>query len=340
MVSSPKTPPPPDPVATAAAQGGANRDTAITQQAMNFVNQVGPDGNLTYDKIGEDTFTDSLTGKAYTIPRYQATTTLSESGQRLKGLNDQTQENVATIGRDQSARIGTLLSNPVNLNNDAVESRLNELASKRLDPQFAKDEEALRTRLANQGIGIGSAAYNSEMERLSQARNDARNQLLLSGRGQAIQEILTERNQPLNEITALLSGSQVSQPNFISTPQTQLANTDYQGAVYNSYQGALKSAEMKQQSQNAMMGGLFGLAGTLGGSYLRGPFSQSDRRSKTDIEPVGKLDNGLTVYRYRFKAGGPFQIGLMADEVEEVKPHAVATLPNGFDGVDYLEATR
>jgi hypothetical protein len=304
---------------------------------MNMINQVGPDGSLTYAKTGDDTFTDSLTGKTYTIPKYTATQTLSEAGQRLQGINDQTQQNIATIGRDQSARIGDLLGKPVNLNNEATEARLMELGSKRLDPRFARDEEALRTRLVNQGIRPGTAAFDAEFGNFTQGKNDAVNQLLLTGRQQATQEALTERNQPINEITALLSGSQVSQPNFINTPQTQVGGTDYQGAVQNAYQGQMAGYQNKVASQNAMMGGLFGLAGTLGKAAI--PMI-SDRRLKTEIEPVGKLDNGLTVYRYRYKAGGPFQIGLMADEVSDLHPDAVERMSNGFDAVHYDMAVQ
>lgn len=336
MVSSPKAPPAPDPVATAAAQSGVNRDTAIAQGAMNMVNQVGPDGSLTYDKIGEDTFTDSLTGKTYNVPKYQATTALSPAGQRLQGMNEQAQQNLAQISVDQSAKIGGILGTNVNLSNDAVESRLLDLGSKRLDPQFQKDEDALRTRLANSGVQAGSAAWNDEFGRLTQAQNDARNQLLLSGRGQAVQEILTERNQPLNEISALMSGSQVSQPSFVNTPQTQLANTDYQGAVYNSYAGQMDAYKQKVASSNAMMGGLFGLAGSLAGA---GAYAyKSDRRLKKDIERVGTLDNGLPTYAFRYHGDDKLYFGVMSDDVREHRPDAIKQTPDGFDMVDYARA--
>lgn len=50
--SGPKAPPPPDPVATANAQGQVNRETAITQANLNRVNQRTPEGTLTYNNIG------------------------------------------------------------------------------------------------------------------------------------------------------------------------------------------------------------------------------------------------------------------------------------------------
>lgn len=332
-MKTPSAPPPPDPVATANAQTASNVATATANQAMNFVDQVGPDGSLKYSQIDTITIPNGL-GGTISVPRYLATTELSEAGKALKGVNDQTEMNLATIGRDQSAKIGSLLGTNVNLTNDAVENRLLELGSKRLDPQFARDEEATRTRLANAGIQQGSDAWIAEMGRLDQAKNDARNQLILSGRGQSIQEILTERNQPLNEISALLNGAQVSQPNFINTPQTQLAGTDYQGAVRDNYNAQMQAYQSKVSSQNAMMGGLFGMAGTIGKAFMPVP-TPSDRRLKTDIVELATLRNGLPVYSFRYIGDDDLQIGLMSDDVRKLRPEAVVVMANGFDAVHY-----
>jgi len=63
----------------------------------------------------------------------------------------------------------------------------------------------------------------------------------------------------------------------------------------------------------------------------------SDRRMKTHITPVGRLDNGLTVYSYQYKFGGPFMLGVMADEVAVLKPEAYVKGGGGggYDAVDY-----
>lgn len=74
-----------------------------------------------------------------------------------------------------------------------------------------------------------------------------------------------------------------------------------------------------------------------GMQYLGGIFS--DRRLKEDIQKVGKLDNGLYVYSYRYKAGGPVHIGVMADEVEAVMPEAVGNI-GGYKTVRYDLAVR
>lgn len=95
--------------------------------------------------------------------------------------------------------------------------------------------------------------------------------------------------------------------------------------------GNYKSAQDKITNDANPMNAMLGAAVSVGASKL-----MSDRRLKTDIRAVGKLDNGLTVYRYRYKAGGPVHIGVMADEVAKVRPEAyVKGAAGGFDAVDY-----
>ena len=70
-------------------------------------------------------------------------------------------------------------------------------------------------------------------------------------------------------------------------------------------------------------------------------FSMSDERMKEDIQPIGELFDGQTIYRYRFKGDpkGETRIGLMAQDVEKRKPRAVAEI-DGMKGVDYEDATE
>lgn len=323
-MKTPSSPPPPDPKETAAAQSQMNRETAVTQYGLNATNQITPDGSLTYDNIGS--WGDGT-------PRFQATTSLSAPNQAIYNTNKVTEQNIANIGRDQSARIGDLLGTPMKLGNEASEARLMDSGMKRLTPQFARDEESLRTRLANSGIRAGSRAWDTEMERFGQTKNDAVNQLLLTGRGQANQELLTERNQPINEITALMAGSQVDNPQFQQTPSPNVAGVDYTGLVSNNYNAAMDAWKTKVASNAQMMGGLFSALGSVASMGMM----RSDRRLKTDIERVGELDNGLPVYLYRYKDGGPFHIGLMADDVEKTHPQAVGYI-DGYKAVDYAEA--
>ena len=250
------TPSPPDPVATANAQSSMNKDTAIAQQNLNAVNQVTPQGSLNYSVSGYN---------SDGTPIRTATTTYSPQEQQIYDLGTQTRQNIGQIGVDQSSRIGQLLGQPVNLNNDATEARLMQLGQSRLDPVLQQRRSSTETDLINRGITPGTEAYDRAMKAVTQGENDAYNQLLLTGRGQAVQEALTERNQPINEISALLSGSQVSQPSFGNTPQTSVQPTDYSSLVNNNYQ-----AQVSQS--NAMWGGLAGLGGAALGGWGGGGF--------------------------------------------------------------------
>lgn len=90
------------------------------------------------------------------------------------------------------------------------------------------------------------------------------------------------------------------------------------------------------------LGSLFGLAslatpGAGGTSALGNIFGKSDRRLKTDIRAVGKSFDGQTFYLYRFLGEMEWHVGLMAQEVEKIRPDAVAEI-DGVLHVNYVKA--
>jgi hypothetical protein len=64
----------------------------------------------------------------------------------------------------------------------------------------------------------------------------------------------------------------------------------------------------------------------------------SDRRMKENIKEIGKLFDGQVVHSFNYKGDPRTQIGLIAQEVEDHKPHAVG-LAGGMKTVDYDKAT-
>ena len=264
-----RAPAPPDPRQTAQAQTGTNIGTAIANNTMGMVNQITPDESLTYSQTGTYKYTDPYTGQVYDLPNYTATTQLSEAGQAIKNQNNTTQLNLATTGANQSGFLKDYLGNVWNPDTSAIEGRLMELGSQRLDPRFAQEEDRLRTRLANQGVTAGSEAFNREMSSLGQMRNDAFNQLMLQGRGQAFSELQAQRNQPINEISALLSGSQVSNPQVQMMQPQGAATTDVAGLINSNYNQRLQGWQQQQARSQNLLGGLFGLgaAGITGGLF-------------------------------------------------------------------------
>ena len=63
---------------------------------------------------------------------------------------------------------------------------------------------------------------------------------------------------------------------------------------------------------------------------------RSDRRLKTDIVEVGTVANELPLYRFRYRGEPETYIGVMAQDVLEIYPDAVATGPDGYYWVNYL----
>jgi hypothetical protein len=117
----------PDPAETAAAQTGTNVGTAISNAFLGNVNQVTPDGTLTYDKTGSYGWKDPYTGKTYDIPTFTATQTLSPEQQAVKAQQDKAKLNLGTLAADQSGFLTEYLGTPFDGSNEATEARLMEL---------------------------------------------------------------------------------------------------------------------------------------------------------------------------------------------------------------------
>jgi len=78
-------------------------------------------------------------------------------------------------------------------------------------------------------------------------------------------------------------------------------------------------------------GGGGGRGGGRGGGGRR-----SDIRLKQDIVPLGRLDNGLELYRFRYKGSDrTAYVGVMAQEVQRIDPSAVWRGADGYLRVNY-----
>lgn len=312
----------PSPVATANAQTASNRETAITQAGLNMVNQTDAYGNkLQFSQNG--TWSDGT-------PKFSATQTLSAPQQQLLNTGVATQQNLANLAQEQSGRISGLLNQ--DLDWSAQQNYLNDLTRQNLDPQWSQMQEANEQDLINRGLRPGSDAYNRAKDQFLQSRSSAYNNANLNNYNSALQSQLALRQAPLNEIMALAGQGQIATPSFAATPQTGVAGTDVAGITQSAYNTA-------NQGYNSMMGGLAsagaGLLAAPSTSILGGLFGLSDRRAKTDIKRIGQTDSGVPIYRFRYKHGGPVQIGYMAQDLLETHPHAVVEGPDGLYRVQY-----
>jgi hypothetical protein len=151
------------------------------------------------------------------------------------------------------------------------------------------------------------------------------------------------RGMPLNEITALMSGSQIQNPTFQPYQGQNVAPAPVAQAVAQQAQYGQNLYNQQMGQANANTAGLFSLGGAglgalgtmgstaSGSAALAGMFS--DRRLKSNIERIGTHPLGIGIYEYDIF--GKRDVGMMADEVESVSPASVITHPSGFQMVNY-----
>jgi hypothetical protein len=342
---TPKAPAAPDPAVTAAAQSATNKETAYWNAMLNNVNQYTPYGNIEYTQTGDGTYDPTKP------PQFSSKITLNPEQQAIIDSQTRSEGALANLGEQQLGRISQNANTPFSFSGlpDAFTSEDAQTASRRgeealmsrLEPRFAQDEERLRTRLLNQGIGQGSEAYRREFDQFGQTQNDARMQAILQGanyggalqdqslqrRNQGINEYTTQRNAPLNEYIGLTSGVQVQNPSFQNINYGGINPVDYAGLVNQQYQSKLGQYNQKVAGNNATQSGLFSLAGTAAG-FL------SDPRLKENVVHVGK-ENGHNIYEFDYKDGSGRFRGVMADQVSKIEPNAVMTHPSGYQMVNY-----
>lgn len=351
---SPKQPTSPDPAQTAAAQTATNKETAYYNALLANMDQSTPYGNLTYQNLG--------TPEA---PKFTSTINLSPEQQQLYNTTTASDNALASLGYDQIGRIRDSVSTPYSYSGIGNEISADDIATQqsnaeaaylsRLNPQFQRDEEALRSRLINQGIGQGSQAYQREMDTLNQMKNDARTQAVLAGqqyggtaqqqalqrRNQGIQEYDAQRNAPLNEYIGLTSGSQIVNPQFASGGNQGTQPVDYANLVNQNYQAQMGQYNANLAAKNNTSSSLFGLGGSVLGGFAGSPVGSaaiaglfSDIRLKENIKHVGE-ENGFPIYKFNYiNIPEKTFTGVMAQDVENIMPEAVIE-SEGYKKVNY-----
>ncbi len=199
---------------------------------------------------------------------------------------------------------------------------------------------------------MGSANLNNSALQTVFGDRMANAQMNNQTHAQQLQDLLTSKNQPLaesgqmiNNYNALKNGSQVNYPQFGGTPQGNVAGTDLTSGYNNQFNAQMGQYNGQIAQNNATTTGLYGL----GASALASTASQwapylaslSDRRAKENIEKMATRPDGLGIYQFEYKpafkdvSGHGVHIGFMADEVEQLYPHAVIMGPDGFKMVNY-----
>jgi hypothetical protein len=348
MGKSSKTPQAPDPRVVAGAQTQQNRDTAGYNAALNRTNTYGPAGSQEFTNTGID----PTTGAPIYRQDIKLDPQLEQQWRAQLGQNDTLNQAVNNLaGQIQGQQPFSLSGLPqMSTNyNDLRNSQADSLYKQNtafLDPQFKQGEDALRSRMANQGIVEGSEASQNAMGDFGRSKEFAYGQArdkAISGAGQEadrafgmesqarnqmLSELLTQRNQPMQELQQLRGMTGVNMPQFEGQAQVGSTPADITSAMNNQYQGQVDSYNAKQQTKNANLQTAASIAAM---------FALSDERAKDDIEPIGELNDGTGLFSFRYKGSDVPQVGVMAQDVEKRDPSAVRMRPDGLKEVNYTK---
>jgi hypothetical protein len=324
--SAPSPPPAPDYAGAASATAAGNKENTIAAQQGSMVNQQTPYGNLNYNQTGSWDSTGN--------PKYTASIDLSPTGQQLLDYAQKSQLGMGALQSGATQNLQNAFAQPFDQQSvNDIYNKSYDLNKARLDPQWSQNEEMQKSELQNQGIMQGSQAYDNAMRTFNQGKNDAyqqAQQAAIATMPTTFQLGTAARSQPLNELNALMTGSQVTNPQFGQTPQQQaVPGPNYLGAAQaqGQYNQGLYNSEVGQA--NSFNSGLMGLGGAIGSGLIT---RYSDIRLKSNIKRIGTHKLGIGIYEYDIF--GARETGVMAQEVLQVKPDAVIHT-TGFMRVNY-----
>lgn len=270
----------PDPKVTAAEQLNLNKKTSAFEAKQNRYDMSNPFGSVSWKNLGTEE-----------NPRWVQNTKLSPQQQRLYNSQLGTQNYMAWKankmlpsatwalskgGYNAAGALGALQKQGVMGGDLATRKHVEDALMARLNPSLMQDEEALRTRLANQGLQYGTEAYGNAMRDMNQRVNDARLGVVAQG-GQEMQlaqnldlnrrnQIMEEatgrqaadaasRNQRLAELSAMIQGGgSINMPTYQGAQNVSTGSAPDLGALVNSnYQGKVASNNANTASNNALM---------------------------------------------------------------------------------------
>jgi len=321
-----------------AALQGIGLDTAANAQGFNQALQTGQFGNQAVGQnFGQGVTAQQLqnAGIAQNFGQGQAANAARNAaiGQNFnQGLSAQQAQNAAAQQLyNQNMGVQGLQNQAVGQNQQAA---LSQQQAQLAAQQQGFGQNVTQQQLGNQAITQNQQAALQQQQAALAAQSQQFNQLLQGGQfgntaqQQSLQQQLALRNQPLNEITGLMGGSQIQMPQFQGYQGSNIAAAPVFAGAQAAGQAAMDQYGIQSSNVNAQNAGLYNLAGA---GLMAAKFS--DRRLKSNIEQVGTHPLGIGIYEYDIF--GNRERGVMADEVLNVMPNAVSVHPSGFMQVNY-----
>ena len=231
----PQAPPPPNPSDQIVAQAKAQPSTYT------------PFGNIVYS--GDPTVAGS----------YRADVTLSDAEKEKQKNKDDIARALAERGKEGLSAIPSGFT--FDGAKDPTTNRFFENQRQLLDRTFDRDEERLTQQLANQGIPMGSDAYNTEVENFRRSKDDALKRASADALGQGYSQAIGTRQQNLNEVAQALGGQQLT-PVGSSAPSIDTANAyaAQQAGLNRQYQGQMAGYNADVAGTNAGIGAAASIA--------------------------------------------------------------------------------
>lgn len=271
----------PDPNQLIRAQQKANTQAVYDSARVNQIGQETPFGAV------------SFTGDIGSPDRKQIVTLSPAEQAKL----DQQNRLADILGGQAINSAGQLSSEPFRMptgapslkdTSDVAQSQY-EHAMRLMQPNLDREERRFETTLANRGIPIGSEAYSDARTQFDQSRDsmmeDAAFRAMQAGQseqgrlygleraayGDTVGDQLLERQQPMNELAAILQGSPALYPqNPTNVAQYNMAAPDVMGANQMAYNAAMNQYNQDQQTKRGMLGGIASLGGTIMGGPIGG----------------------------------------------------------------------
>jgi hypothetical protein len=237
---------------------------------------------------------------------------------------DQNMRNAAMAQGTQNQAIAQNLQgglSGLNTRNDALNANIaNAMSAQGMSNAAMQQNYGQASNLAGLYNATSAQDYNQNMQ-AAQFGNTASDQ--------ALARALQLRNQPLNEITALMGASQIQNPQFQGYTGANVSAAPVYQAASDQAKYGMDVYGQQMAARNANVAALGSVAGAGMGMFS----FPSDMRLKSNIERVGTHPLGVGVYEYDID--GHRERGVMAQEVLQVKPEAVTMRDDGFYMVDY-----
>ena len=375
IFGSPSPPPAPDYAGAATAQGAANVETARLEGRMNRPDVFSPYDQTLVTDLGDDRFAMnySLTPE-YERQRVKQAGIgeqyLDTAASRLNELPTG-QLNLSSLPSFQGAVDRTGFA-PLATMNDLSdyatrsEGAYYDRAMSRLQPSMDMQRTSLHTDLINSGLPVGSEAYNNSMAQLGLQQNDqmqglaqssiAEGQRMRQGlageaqsmrqsqlaeasmmremqnqaRAQGLADTLLERRLPMEELATLTGSPSIGSAGMgtattgLNVPGVSVAPPPIFAA--SQAQGANDANRYATDMQG--YGATMNAVGNIATAF-------SDKTLKENIVKVGQSPSGFNIYEWNYLWSPERFRGVIAQEVQKIKPKAVLSNIFGHLLVDY-----